>query len=184
MTEGVGVVTGLHDQEERLNGLTGVNVIHLRPSFFMENHFLQIDTIREHGMMATPQNPDTPVPQIATSDVANYAAHRLTNLDFTGHVSQELLGPTEVSMNDVASAIGQAIGKTDLKYTQVSYDDTRDFMLNMGISNDVANGMIELYQAFNEGTCRPTENRTPDNTTPTTISEFSNAFANVFRTKK
>jgi uncharacterized protein YbjT (DUF2867 family) len=33
LPEGVGVVNGLHDQEERLNEIEGINVLHLRPGF-------------------------------------------------------------------------------------------------------------------------------------------------------
>ena len=39
---GTGPVLGLHDQEERLNKLAGVNVLHLRPTYFMENLLMNI----------------------------------------------------------------------------------------------------------------------------------------------
>jgi uncharacterized protein YbjT (DUF2867 family) len=121
MSDGVGVVNGLYDQEQRLNELDGVNVLHLRPTFFMENHLWQIEPLKKHGIMATPQNPDVPVPQIATSDIADYAVKRLADLDFDGKVVRELLGPADISMNDAAASFGRAIGKEDLKYTRISY---------------------------------------------------------------
>ncbi|MCP4685862.1 MAG: NAD(P)H-binding protein [bacterium] len=180
LPSGTGVVGGLREQEDRLNGLTDVNVIHLRPTFFMENHLWQIDSIKNNGTMATTQNPDMPTAQIATSDVADHVVNHLTNLDFTGHTARELLGPADVTLNDVAAAIGQAIGKTDLKYVQVSYEDTRNHMINMGLSESVADNMVELYKAFNDGKMKPTETRTPENTTPTTINNFSDMFAKIY----
>lgn len=180
LSKGVGVVNGLYDQEQRLNQLKDVNVIHLRPTFFMENHLWQIETIKQHNMMATSQNPDAPAPQIATSDIADYAVERLTRLNFEGKVSRDLLGPADVSMNSVASAIGNAIGKKELKYVQVPYEDSRKHMLGLGMSESVADGMIELYRAFNDGTCRPTEARSSENSTPSTIENFSKIFAQIY----
>ena len=178
--DGMGVVNGLYDQEQRLNRLENTNVIHLRPTFFMENHLWQIESIKQRGMMATPQDPDIPIAQIATSDIADYAVARMTKLDFDGKVTRDLLGPADVSLNDVATAIGQAIGKEDLKYTLISFDDTRDHMIGMGISESVADGMIELYRAASDGTLRPTETRSPENSTPTTINDFSRTFAQFY----
>ncbi len=180
LTSGTGVVGGLHDQEERLNKLQGVNVIHLRPTFFMENHLWQINAIKNKGIMATTQNPDAPTPQIATTDVADHVVKHLTSLDFEGHITRELLGPADATLNDVATAIGQAIGKADLKYIQISYEDTRNHMIETGMSDSVADNMIELYKAFNEGKMKPTETRTPENTTPTTINNFSEMFAKIY----
>ncbi|TAN42334.1 MAG: NAD-dependent epimerase/dehydratase family protein, partial [Nitrospirae bacterium] len=42
LTEGTGPVKGLHDQEERLNRLPDVNILHVRPTYFMENLLMNI----------------------------------------------------------------------------------------------------------------------------------------------
>ena len=130
-------------------------------------------------MLASTMRTDTPVAQIATSDVAEFAVTRLTNLDFDGKVTRELLGPSDVSMTDVATAIGRAIGNETLTVQEISYDDARRHMLGMGASESVVDSMIELNQAFNEGRWSPTEQRRPENTTPTTIDQFSTIFTNM-----
>lgn len=183
LSDGVGVIKGLHDQEQRLNKLKGVNVLHLRPTFFMENNLTQIETIKSHGIMGSPTNPDLPQSQIATKDIAEYAVERLMKLDFKGKSSRELFGDGEVTMNKVAFIFGKAIGKDDLKFVQFSYEDTKKAMLGMGISEDVADNLIELNRAFNEGTWRPTETRSAENTTPTTIEEFANIFARIYNSR-
>jgi len=182
-SQGTGVVTGLYDQEQRLNMLGGLNVFHLRPASFMENLLMQVDTVREHGMLAAPQDPDQLIPQIATSDIADYAVDRMTKLDFDGKVTRELLGPTDISMNQVAVAIGNAIGKNDLSFRQVSMDDMRGQMDSMGASSSATDGIVELYEAINNGMCDPTETRSKANTTPTTIENFSKTFADIYRGK-
>lgn len=49
-SDGAGPINGLHDNEQRLNGLKGVNVLHLRPTYFLENLLMQVDIIRNMGM--------------------------------------------------------------------------------------------------------------------------------------
>lgn len=179
--KGTGAINGLHDQEERLNALEGVNVLHLRPTYFLENHFSAIPTLKEHGMMAVPHDPDKPMAQICTSDIAEYATERLLNLDFEGKTSRELLGAADITLNDVAGAIGRELGKNDLKYTRISHDDARNYLRGAGLSEDTTETLIEMYKAFDNPEFGPTENRTPENTTPTTAEQFSKTFAAVYK---
>ena len=181
LPEKVGVIKGLFDQEQRLNTLEGVNVLHLRPAFFMENHFLQIDMIKGNGIMGSPVKPDIPIFQIATADIADYAAERLVHLDFSGKTVRELLGPEEMTMDEATQVLGKAIGKEDLKFVRFSYEDAHRGMTGMGISEDVVSEMMELYRSFNEGICRPTEPRSAENTTPTTLEQFSKTFAAIYK---
>lgn len=181
LSEGVGVVNGLHDQEERLNGLDNVNVLHLRPGFFMENHLMQVRTIREQGAMAAPLKADQPVPQVATADIASFAAERLRRKDFEGKSIRELLGPEDLTPKQSARILGEAIGKTGLQYNEVPYGATRDHLVEAGISKSVAEGMIELYRAFNEGHARPTEPRSDDSVSSTKLEDFADSFAQLYR---
>ena len=45
--KGTGPVASLHYLEERLNSLAGLNVVHLRTGYFMENTLAQIGIIRQ-----------------------------------------------------------------------------------------------------------------------------------------
>ncbi|MBN9097205.1 MULTISPECIES: hypothetical protein [unclassified Pseudonocardia] len=46
---GTGFLTSLHDQEQRLADLTGVDVLLLRPGLFFESFLPALDAIRTHG---------------------------------------------------------------------------------------------------------------------------------------
>ena len=46
LSAGTGPVTGLHEQEKRLNALPGVNIVHLRPGYFMENMFFSFGCLK------------------------------------------------------------------------------------------------------------------------------------------
>src|ERR1700719_3560599 len=51
-SERTGPVVGLHNLEERIKDIGGVNALFLRPTYFMENHLMQVGGIRAMGMMA------------------------------------------------------------------------------------------------------------------------------------
>ncbi|MBL0348944.1 MAG: NmrA family NAD(P)-binding protein [Elusimicrobia bacterium] len=172
-----GPIKGLHDHEQRLNKLDGVHVLHLRPTYFMENFFFSLGLIKSQGINGSPLLPDAAFPMIATRDIAAVAARRLLARDFMGKSVQELLGPREVSMAEATRVIGAAIGKPALPYVQFPYADARAAMIGMGMSPDVADQFNEMYKAFNEGVVRPTQARGPQTTTPTTIEEFAKGFA-------
>lgn len=175
-----GPIAGLFDQEQRLNQLKGVNVAHLRATFFMENLLQNIPTIKAHGIVATPLRGDLPLGMIATRDIGDAAVRHLLDLDVQGSVVHDLLGPRNVTMNEATHILGRAIGKPDLKYVQASYADVEKGMLAAGLSAGVAGAFIEMYRAFNDGlVAMPL--RTAGNTTPTTLEDFSGVFAAAFR---
>lgn len=183
MGYGSGVVLGLHDQEERLNAIDGVAVLNLRPGFFMENFFWQIDTIKTKGIMGAPQLANLPLPFIATADIADYAVQRFLKLDFTGKSNRELHGQRDLTMNECAAILGKSIGKPDLKYVEFPYEETRKAFVAMGMSEDAADKLIELQRGFNEGIVRATEPRSNANTTATSLEEFAGRFAAAFNSR-
>lgn len=183
LSEGVGPIKGLHDQEQRLNGLAGMHVLHLRPTFFMENFLFNVDLIKQAGINGMPLRADLVIPMIATPDIAAVVTRRLLALDFSGQTTQELLGPRDISMADATRILGQAIGKPELPYVQFLYADAEKAMVGMGLSLDMARSFNEMYRAFNEGIVRPTEARSAANTTPTSFEEFAKTFAAVYTAK-
>ncbi|TKJ40348.1 hypothetical protein CEE37_08455 [candidate division LCP-89 bacterium B3_LCP] len=180
LSEGTGPIKGAHDMEQKFNRIESANILFLRPAFFMENLFMQVDAIKGMGFMGSPSVADVPMPMIATKDIGNYAVKRLLALDFEGKSSKELLGQRDVSYNEIAKIFGKTIGKEDLKYVQTPYEDTVKAMTGMGLSQDVAESFVEMSRAFNEGTASNLEERSEANTTPTTIEEFANIFAAVY----
>lgn len=174
-----GPIAGLYDQEQRLNQLAGVNVVHLRATFFMENLLQNIPIIKAHGIVATPLRGDLALGMIATRDIGDAAVRHLLDLDFNGHAVHDLLGPRDVTMNEATQVLGAAVGKPDLKYVQASYADAEKGMLAAGISAGVARTFVEMYQAFNDGLIKMPA-RTAKNTTATTLDAFSVTFAAAF----
>ena len=172
LAEGTGPVRGLHGFEERMKRVPGLNALVLRPGYFMENLLSYIGLIRSMSMIAGTLKGDLPIGMIATRDVGVRAAEELRKLDFTGAPVLELVGPRDVTLNETAKVIGQGIGKPGLSYSKVPGMMVRAAMTQMGFSPTVADLMLEMFDAMNDGRMRALEPRTAQNTTPTTLEQF------------
>lgn len=167
-----GPVVGLHQLEQRLNGIAGLNLLHLRAGYFMENTLPQVEMIHAQGICAGPLSPQLKVPMINAGDIGAVAAHALLQFDFSSHQTRELLGAQDISMNEVAAIIGKAIGKPDLKYVQAPEDQIRTGMQQMGLSPDLVGKLLEMASALNSGYMKALEPRSARNTTPTSYESF------------
>lgn len=181
LPEGTGVIKGLHDHEKRLDELTGVHRLHLRPAYFMENAFFSLELIKNQAINGSPIAPDLRIPMISTRDIAERAAQALMDRRFEGRSVLELHGQRDLSLKEVTGILGAAIGKPNLPYVQFPYKDAFKAMVNAGMSQDVANLFNEMYRGFNEGTLKPSQPRTPETTTPTSIEDFSKIFAAAYK---
>ncbi|MGA9392184.1 MAG: NmrA family NAD(P)-binding protein [Candidatus Sulfotelmatobacter sp.] len=171
-SSGTGPVVGLYNLEQKLNQIDSVNVLHLRAGYFMENTLPQVGAIRMMGSAAGPVRPDLKLPMIATRDIGAAAADALTELAFRGKQTQELHGQRDVDYNEVATIIGRAIGKPDLKYIQAPDKQMRAAMVQMGMSDNFVGLILEMAASLNSGYMRALEPRTPRNTTPTPFETF------------
>jgi uncharacterized protein YbjT (DUF2867 family) len=182
--EGTGPVTGLHSSEQKLNAIGGLNVLHLRAAYFMENNLAAIGMIRGIGIFGHALLPDLKMPMIATRDVGPYAAQRLLDLDFSGEQTRELLGERDLSMAEVTTIIARGIGKPDLRYQQFSYDQMQQALEQMGMPPKKAAVYIEMFKAINEGVLAAQEARSLKNSTPTSFEEFvQDVFAAAYQGK-
>jgi uncharacterized protein YbjT (DUF2867 family) len=170
--EGTGPVAGLHSSEQKLNAISGLNVLHLRAAYFMENNLAAIGMIHGMGIVGNALLPDLKLPMIATRDVGDYAARRLQDLDFSGKQTRELLGERDLSMTEATAVIGRGIGKLDLHYEQFPYDRMQQALTQMGIPPKTAAQYIELYKAINAGVLVAQEPRSRENSTPTSFEDF------------
>jgi len=169
---GTGPVVGLHYLEEKLNGIAGLNVLHLRAGYFMENTLPQIGVIKMMGVTAGPLRPDLQLPMIATRDIGVAAAEAMLKLDFSQNEARELLGQSDHSMTEAAAIIGKAIGKPDLRYIQAPDEQFRAGMTQLGISLNFTNLILEMATALNSGHMKALEKRSARNTTPTSYETF------------
>jgi len=182
--KGTGPILGLHNMEQKLNRISGLNVLHLRPAQFMVNLLMNIGAVRSMGVLPGPAPEGVPMPWIATKDIGEYAAERLRARNFSGSSTQELLGPREYSAKEVAAILGKAIGKPDLEYMQAPLAAIESALGATGMPKASAALLIEMMEGGGKGLLNPQEPRSAKNTTPTTLEWFaSEVFAPAFSRK-
>lgn len=179
-----GPVLGLHALEQKLEAIVGLNVVLLRAGYFMENILPQVGVIESLGNMAGPVRPDLALPMIATRDIGAFAAEALARHDFQGKQRRELLGARDISYAQVAKIVGAAIGKPDLTYQQAPAAQLKPALMQMGMSSNMADLLLEMSDALNAGHMRALEPRSAQNTTPTTVETFvAEVFVPAYRAK-
>lgn len=180
-SEKTGPVKGLYDMEQKLNNLDEINILLLRPTYFMENVLANIDMIKNMGINGGCIKGDIKFAMVATNDIATVAAEYLLEKKFTGLTVHDLLGERDVSMKEVTRVLGEKIGIPDLEYLQFSPEEEKKGLMGFGMSEDASDQMVELSQAINDGIIAADQERTPGNTTATSIEEFAGFFAQVYQ---
>jgi uncharacterized protein YbjT (DUF2867 family) len=170
---GTGPIAGLHEHEQRLRTIPGLNSLSLRAAYFFENHLLSLGLIKHQGVNGSALAGDLPIAMTATADIGREAARALRARDFTGAAVRELLGPRDFTFKETTSILGKAIDRPDLAYVQFPYEAAFDGMVTMGLSKSMASLYVEMSRGFNEGRIRSVEGRNLRNTTPTRFEDFA-----------
>lgn len=177
-----GVVLGLRYMEKSLNDISGLNTLHLRPGYFMENLLGMARMAKEMNMIASPIRSDLSFPLIATKDIATAAARELVHLDFTGNNIKYLLGPRDITFPEITRILGEAIGKPDLPYAEISHAQLSEAMVKqMGASENIATSFNTFIAAMNDGRIFSDTTRTSENSTETDITEFATTFVEYYK---
>jgi uncharacterized protein YbjT (DUF2867 family) len=180
LTSDTGPINGLRFHEERLNKLSLRSLTHLRPTYFMENVLFGLGLIKNDGIYGSPLLPEQKFAQVATDDIAARAATLLLDLAHQGRRVVELLGPEDLSPEQMASRISAVVGKT-IPYVQFPYEAAEQAMVGSGMSATAARAMIGLYRALNQKELVPEFGRTPAATTKTTFDAFLQTIASILQ---
>ncbi len=153
-----------------LLGATGAAVRGLAMPGFMDNALQQVAAIRQ-GQMFGPLDPDKKVPHTATRDMGAAAARLLRDRSWTGQEDVPLLGPEDLSFNDIAAILSEVLGH-EVRYQQVAFDGFKAQLMERGMSEAFAQGYVDMMRAKNEGM----DNRalcTSADTGPTTFRQWA-----------
>ena len=178
LSSGTGPITGLYRQEQRLNALVGVDVLHVRPGYFFENHLLAIQMIPTIGVYADMTAPDSPLPMVATADIAHVVSRELRAPSAKGKRVLHLRAPRLYTMRESTALLGAAIDKPDLAYMQSDPQQGKAALMQHGFSASAAALLEEMSVAFSTGLLDGEYEKGPTEIMPTTLERFA---ATVFK---
>jgi uncharacterized protein YbjT (DUF2867 family) len=164
-----GYVTGSLAMDDLIAG-SGVAYRALTNPSFMDNIIRQAESIKKQGVFSSPITADRRLPSVATRDIAAAASRLLLDERWSGIGEVPLLGPEDLSFNDMAEIISDVLGR-DVRFQQTTFEAYRDRFLGFGMSDAMARGMTDMAWAKNEGLDNGVQ-RTPQNSTPTSFHEW------------
>ena len=164
-----GPVSAAFRKDEEIEG-TGVAYRALWCSGFMENMLQSLGSLKQQGMFFGPARPDVTMPRASTRDIAASAARLLTDRSWTGQGGLAVLGPEDLSNDDMAGVMTEVLGKA-IRYQQVPGEAYKATLMQYGASQEFASSLLEMYEAKDNG-LDLAEARTAENTTPTSFRQW------------
>ncbi|MFI9048149.1 NAD(P)H-binding protein [Streptomyces sp. NPDC053427] len=137
---------------------------------FMHNLLRHARAIKEQGTFFMRIDPDLKAPTVAARDIAATAARLLLDASWEGSDQVACLGPEDLSPNDMARIISDVLG-TEVAYQQIPDSAFKARMTGFGMSEGMAQGMADMFDAKNNGLDNA-EPRTAESTTPTTFRQW------------
>lgn len=175
-----GILLGAHDVQNILNKLpSDIGLTHMRPVSFYYNLFAYVDMIKKTGLIAANYGANDLIPWVSPLDIADAVAEELVT-PFTGRkiryvASEELTG------NETARILGEAIGKPDLQWILISDEEVRSRLESIGMNKQIAAGLVEMYASLHSGLLSEDYNRNrPEQFGKVKLKDFAVEFAAAF----
>ena len=149
---------------------SGVSYRALTMPSFMDNLLRQTEPIKNRGVFVTPISGDRKLPSCATRDIATVAARLLLDNSWSGASHVAVLGPQDLSFNDMAQIMSEILGKP-VRYQQISAQALKDRLTGAGMSDAMAQATVDMMIAKDQGLDNA-EPRTPESTTPTSFRQW------------
>jgi len=137
--------------------------------YFMEDTVRQAESIKNQGVFFWPIAGDRKLPAVATRDIAAAASRLLLDARWSGVEEVPLLGPEDLSVDDMAEIMSQVLGK-DVRFQEITFEAYKDRFVRLGMSDAMAQGFTDMAWAKNEGLDNGVQ-RTPENSTPTSFRQ-------------
>ncbi|GAB3949764.1 NmrA family NAD(P)-binding protein [Spirosoma harenae] len=150
MDQGNGILLFHYNVEQILRQLpVEVIIKFIRPVGFYINMLSFIPTIKRQGAIISNYGGDAKEPWVSPKDIAAVVSEEM-DLPFEGRMVR-YVASDEVSPNEIANALGQAISKPDLQWNVISDGQLLDNWLSIGFNEQVAKGFVEMQTSQGNG---------------------------------
>jgi uncharacterized protein YbjT (DUF2867 family) len=119
-----------------------VSITFMRPVGFYNNLLAFIPAIKTQGMIVSNYGGDDKKPWVSPIDIAAAIAEEITT-PFVGR-KVRYVASEEISCNEIASILGAAIGKPNLKWVVISDEQLLKGMIASGMNPRIAAGLVEM----------------------------------------
>jgi uncharacterized protein YbjT (DUF2867 family) len=178
--EGTGILVFHYNVEKLLRELAeDVSIKFIRPAGFYINMFSFINAIAAKGAIISNYGGSTKEPWVSPLDIANVIAQEM-DMPFKGKTVR-YVASDEVSPDEIAAALGAAIGKPDLKWVVIPSRELLDNWLSIGFNSQVANGFIASQESQANGKIYEDYYRHRPKLGKVKLADFAREFAEAYR---
>ena len=179
MNEGNGILVFHHNVENILKQLPDdVSIKTIRPVGFYTNMMSFARIIKSQGTIVSNYGGDTKEPWVSPLDIATAIAAEMDK-PFNGRTVC-YVASDEVSPNEIAKTLGDAIGKPDLKWTKISDEQLLNNWLKIGMNEQVAKGFVEMQASQGNGKLYEDYNKHKPALGKVKIEDFARDFAAAY----
>lgn len=150
----------------------------LRPVGFYYNLLSFIPAIKNSGLITTNYNAAYKEPWVAPADIAAVIAEEITH-PFEGRKIR-YIASDELTSNDIATILGEAIGKPDLQWTAIPDEQQKNILLSFGMSEQAAKGLVEMNAARQTGILFDDYNRNKPTLGKIKLTDFAKEFSKAY----
>lgn len=180
MAEGNGMLAFHYNVEHLLMQLpSDVSIKFMRPVGFYYNMFAFIPTIKKQGAIFQNYGGDEKEPWVAPVDIAKVIVEEM-GTPFAGRTIR-YIASDEVSPNEVAKILGEAIGKPDLQWVAVPDEQFQQGLASAGMNAQAAQGFTEMNAARRNGTMYEDYYRHQPVLRSIKLKDFAQDFAAVYQ---
>src|SRR5829696_8595768 len=172
----------LHSQAEKIIEESGIPYTFLRPNEFMQNFInFHSPSIKSNNTFYLPLE-DAKVSLVDVRDIAAVAVKSLTDEDLHKNKTHLITGPEALSYHQVAEILSNRIGRK-INYVNISDEEARAAMKEIGMSDWLINTVSELSDYFRKGKASEISSAVEEVTgnKPISFSQFANDYVDAFR---
>jgi uncharacterized protein YbjT (DUF2867 family) len=178
--KGVGMLAFHHTVENILKQLPDdVSIKFMRPVGFYYNMLAYIPTIKTQGVIVQNYGGDDKEPWVSPLDIATVIAEEIEK-PFNGRTIR-YIASDEVSPNEVAKILGEAIGKPDLKWLTISDEQMLSGMIAAGMNPTTARGFVNMNEGRRSGVLYEDYQRNQPVLGKVKLKDFAKEFAAAFK---
>jgi uncharacterized protein YbjT (DUF2867 family) len=166
----IGLVGAAYAMDDLIES-TGVSYRALQMPAFMDDILtFNIGSILSQGAFFGSQSGDRKTPSCATRDIAAVAAKLLLDDSWSGQGSVPVLGPKDLSFNDMAQILSEVLERP-IQFQQVSSEDYKATLMQHGMGESYAQGVVDNQAQADQGIYNA-DPRTPQSDTPTSFRQW------------
>jgi len=176
---GVGMLAFHHNVENILKQLPDdVSIKFMRPVGFYYNMFAFIPTIKTQNSIISNYGGDDKEPWVSPLDIAAVIAEEIEK-PFKGRTIR-YIASDEVSTNEIAKILGEAIGKPDLKWVIITDEQLLNGLITAGMNPQTAKGFVEMNASRRGGILYQDFYRNKPTLGKIKLKDFAKEFAAAF----